>query len=177
MSKAQLAKVVARHPQILGCSIEQNLKPTTDWILGLGLSKAQLAKVVVGFPHILAYSLEQNLKPTANWILGLGLNKAQLAKVVAGHPQILGYSIEQNLKPKRKLLCTYFDLSAVVELVSKCPRVFSHSRQRLACRLHGLSAVNMTAKLPGALTLADSDYMRFVLRLTKPGALEQLVFT
>ncbi|CAJ1331163.1 unnamed protein product [Effrenium voratum] len=104
LSQAQLAKVVADFPQILGYSIEQNLKPTNlkptaNWFLGLGLSQAQLAKVVAGFPQILGCSIEQNLKPTAAWILGLGLSQDQLAKVVAGCPQILGYSIEQNLKP------------------------------------------------------------------------------
>ncbi|CAJ1392750.1 unnamed protein product [Effrenium voratum] len=99
LSQAQLAKVVAGFPQILGYSIEQNLKPTAAWILDLGLSQTQLAKVVAGCPQILGYSIEQNLKPTAAWVLGLGLSQAQLAKVVAGCPQILGYSIEQNLKP------------------------------------------------------------------------------
>ena len=44
---------MAGRPQTLGYSIEQNLKHTTDWILGLGLSKAQLAKVVAGHPQIL----------------------------------------------------------------------------------------------------------------------------
>ncbi|CAJ1344134.1 unnamed protein product, partial [Effrenium voratum] len=131
LSQAQLAKVVAAFPSILGFSIEQNLQPTTDWILGLGLSQAQLAKVVAGHPKILGLSIEQNLRPTADWIRGLGLSQAQLAKVVADHPHILSYSVEQNLKLKLELLSMESSELAVLELIAKCPRVFSYSYQRL----------------------------------------------
>ncbi|CAJ1445531.1 unnamed protein product, partial [Effrenium voratum] len=99
LSKAQIAKAVAFSPQLLGYSIEDNLKPTVGWFAELGLSKAQIAKAVASSPQLLGCSIEDNLKPTVRWFAELGLSKAQIAKAVASFPQLLGYSIEDNLKP------------------------------------------------------------------------------
>ena len=52
-----MAKVVARHPQVLGLSIEAKMKPTVAWLEDVGLNRAQVAKVVAGFPQVLGYSL------------------------------------------------------------------------------------------------------------------------
>ncbi|CAE7809086.1 unnamed protein product [Symbiodinium sp. CCMP2592] len=95
----EVAKVIATFPSVLGYSIEANLKPTVEWIKGLGLSQSQVAKVILGHPQVLGYSIEANLKPTVEWIKGLGLSQSQVAKVIATSPQLLGLSIEANLKP------------------------------------------------------------------------------
>ena len=46
LNTGQVAKVIAKSPQVLGLRIEANLKPTVEWIKGLGLSKSQVAKVI-----------------------------------------------------------------------------------------------------------------------------------
>ena len=99
LNARQVDKVVVTHPQVLSCSIEDNLKPTVDWIKGLGLKQTQVAKVVARLPAVLGYSVEDNLQPKVDWIKGLGLNQAQVAKVVVRLPSVLGYSIEANLQP------------------------------------------------------------------------------
>ena len=99
LSKMQVAKAVARYPQILSLSIDQNLNPTVDWFLGLGLSKMKVAKAVARYPQILSLSIDQNLNPTVDWFLGLGLSKMKVAKAAATYPQILALSIDQNLNP------------------------------------------------------------------------------
>ena len=108
LEQDQAAKAVAYFPQILGCSVEQNLKPTVKWLLDLGLSTDQVAKAVACFPRILGLSINENLKPTVQWLLDLGLSKDQVGKVVAGHSRILGYSITANLDPKIMKLQAYF---------------------------------------------------------------------
>ncbi|OLQ02641.1 Enhanced disease susceptibility 5 [Symbiodinium microadriaticum] len=112
----KVGQMVAKFPRVLGYSIEENLKPTVEWIKGLGLSQenlkptvewikglglsqAQVAKVMATSPSVLGLSIEENLKPTVEWIKGLGLSQAQVAKVIATSPSVLGYSIEENLKP------------------------------------------------------------------------------
>ena len=99
LTKTQVAKSVATHPPILGCSIDQNLQPTVQWLLDLGLSRSQVAKSVATHPPILGYSIDQNLQPTVQWFSDLGLTKSQVAKAVATFPPILGCSIDQNLQP------------------------------------------------------------------------------
>ena len=59
-------------PQLLGLSIEENLKPTAEWFLDIGLSQAQVVKVIAGSPSILGLSIEENLRPTVQWFSGHG---------------------------------------------------------------------------------------------------------
>ena len=99
LTESQVGQMVAKFPRVLGYSIEENLKPTVEWIKGLGLSQAQVGKVIVTFPQLLGLSIEENLKPTVEWIKGLGLSQAQVGKVIATKPQLLGLSVEENLKP------------------------------------------------------------------------------
>ncbi|OLQ01400.1 hypothetical protein AK812_SmicGene15874 [Symbiodinium microadriaticum] len=99
LSTVQVAKSIVRFPSVLGLSIEANLKPTVEWIKGLGLSPSQVAKVITSFPQVLGLSIEANLKPTVEWIKGLGLSQSQVAKVIATFPAVLGLSMEANLKP------------------------------------------------------------------------------
>ncbi|CAE7575596.1 unnamed protein product, partial [Symbiodinium sp. CCMP2456] len=99
MTTAQIAKAIARFPKLPDYSIDANLKPTVEWIKGLGLSQSQVAKVILVHPQVLGLSIEANLKPTVEWIKGLGLSQCQVAKVILVYPQVLGLSIEANLKP------------------------------------------------------------------------------
>ncbi|CAE7866016.1 unnamed protein product [Symbiodinium necroappetens] len=99
LSAEQVAKSIDRCPAVLGLSIQANLKPTVEWINGLGLSQLQVAKVIATRPQVLGLSIEANLKPTVAWIKGMGLSQPQVAKVIATRPQVLGLSIEANLKP------------------------------------------------------------------------------
>ena len=111
-----------------GMSIERNLKPKFQWLLGLGLTKSQVAKTVARFPPILGFSIEHNLKPTVQWLLDLGLTNIQVAKVVAGFPPILGCSIEQNLKPTvRWLLVLGLTDSQVAKVVAGFPSILGFS--------------------------------------------------
>ena len=95
----QVAKLITTSPQVLGLSIEENLKPTVEWIKGLGLNQSQVAKLIATCPSVLRYSIEANLKPTVEWIKGLGLSQSQVAKLIATFPPVLGLSIDANLKP------------------------------------------------------------------------------
>ena len=99
LTTVQVAKSMGRFPPVHHRSIEANLKPTVEWIKGLGLSQSQVARVILQRPQVLGLSLEANLKPTVDWIKGLGLSQSQVAKVIATCPQVLGYSMEANLKP------------------------------------------------------------------------------
>ena len=59
LTASQVAKVIATSPAVLGYSIEANLKPTVEWIKGLGLSRSQVAKVIAAFPRVLGLSMRR----------------------------------------------------------------------------------------------------------------------
>ena len=73
LSQAQVAKVIATMPSVLGYSIEANLKPTVAWLEDVGLSQPQVAKVIAAKPQVLGLSIEANLKPTVAWLEDVGL--------------------------------------------------------------------------------------------------------
>ncbi|CAE7709645.1 MTERF4, partial [Symbiodinium pilosum] len=128
MTRHDVAKVVASFPPVLGYSVEANLKPTVEWIKGLGLSQSQVAKVIATSPPVLGLSIEANLKPTVEWIKGLGLSQSQVAKVVASCPQVLGYSIEANLKPTVEWIKGLgLSQSQVAKVVASFPQVLGYS--------------------------------------------------
>ena len=120
--------MIARFPQVLGYSLEENLKPTVQWLRDLGLSKAEVAKVIARFPQVLSCSIDENLKPTVRWLRDLGLSKAEVAKVVGRHPPVLGYSIEENLKPTvRWLRDLGLSKAEVAKVIARFPQVLAYS--------------------------------------------------
>ena len=128
LSDSEIAKVLARCPQILGLSIENNVQPTLHWFSDLGLAKSQVVKAVARQPQILGLSIEQNLKPTVQWFSDLGLAKSQVAKAVATEPQILGFSIEQNLQPTIQwLLDLGLSKTDIAKGVASWPRLLGFS--------------------------------------------------
>ena len=167
LSQPQVVKVIAGFPQSLGYSIEENLKPTVQWFLDFGLSQAQVVKVIARCPQSLGYSIEENLKPTVQWFLDFGLSQAQVVKVIATHPQVLGYSIEENLKPKQALLEDAFGRSEAATLISKDPRIFSYSYERLDTRLTVLVERNETHLLTSAMRLTEATFARRFLHEPK----------
>ena len=128
LSTVQVAKSIVRFPSVLGLSIEANLKPTVEWIKGLGLSPSQVAKVITSFPQVLGLSIEANLKPTVEWIKGLGLSQSQVAKVIATFPAVLGLSMEANLKPTVEWIKGLgLSQSQVAKVIATCPAVLGFS--------------------------------------------------
>ena len=121
LTKSQVAKAVAKAPQLVGLSIEHNLTPTVQWFIDLGLSKSQVGKVVATHPPIICLSIHQNLNPTVQWFICLGLTKSQIAKAVATSPSIFCYSIPRNLNPTVQW---FLDLGFTKNQVAKAAAVF-----------------------------------------------------
>ena len=159
LSRQHVAKVVARHPPVLGCSIDGNLKPTVTWLEG-GLSREQVAKVVAGFPAVLSYSIDGNLKPTAAWLEDVGLSREQVAKVVAACPQVLGYSIENNLSRKVSLLQQFFSNEDICCMVVYLPPMLGLSYARLVRRMQVLQEHDCLQKLARVMALTDAKFAR-----------------
>jgi mTERF domain-containing protein len=87
LSSKDLKTVILTFPQILGLSIENNLKPKFAFLLGdqedgyvcddedfdCVLSKEELREFVIYQPALLAYSLERRLKPRLNQMEDTGI--------------------------------------------------------------------------------------------------------
>ena len=162
LSRSQVAKAVARFPEILCYSIEQNMEPTMQWFLNFGLSKSQFAKHVVGFPRIFSYSIEQNFQPKVQWLLALGVSKSELAKAIAAKPHILGLSIENVEAKVRWFQDLGFSKCQITKLVATCPSLLGlnigrNLEPKYALLLDSFGnheAVQLIAKYPPILALS-----------------------
>ncbi|CAJ1445532.1 unnamed protein product, partial [Effrenium voratum] len=122
LSKAQIAKAVASFPQLLGYSIEDNLKPTVRWFAELGLSKAQIAKAVASFPQLLGCSISTNMSPKVVFLL-THFSAAELATLIARFPQLLGYSFAR-LQARVSLLVARGRLLQLCQAMTLTPAAF-----------------------------------------------------
>eukprot|EP00439_Symbiodinium_sp_Y106_P002100 s2719_g1.t1 len=136
-------QVIATFPRVLGYSTEANMKPTVEWIKGLGLSQSQVAKLISQRPQVLGYSTEANLKPTVEWIKGLGLRHSQ-----------------SNLRAKYLLIQSFFPGRAAAELLARSPHLWSYRHARLEYRLRVLKSQGQLSKLAGAMTLGSDAFSR-----------------
>jgi len=93
------AKVFARHPQLFGLSLDKNLRPTCEYLEGLGVD---LGRALASNPTVLSLSLEQNIVPTVGYLESVGMRK--LGRVLTRMPSILGLTVAGNLQPKVEYL-------------------------------------------------------------------------
>jgi mTERF domain-containing protein len=160
LTEGQVAKALATFPPILGLSIEQNLKPTVQYLLDLGLTEGQVAKVLATFPPILGLSIEQNLKLTFGWLQGFGVQKVKFLKLLMGWPRLLGYSISNNFEPKAALLEELCSPKGARDIIAKNPEILRFSYKRLATRLIILIQRRETSKVYSAMSLTDEAFAR-----------------
>lgn len=63
-----IRNIIVSFPQILGLSVERNMRPKIQYLLqepssGAGLSKDELRQMITYQPAILAYSLSERIRP------------------------------------------------------------------------------------------------------------------
>ena len=75
--EAQLARVVAASPPLLYLSVDGNLAPKLDYLLGAtGLSVDELRDHVLRLPAIPSYSLERRYRPRVEACVAAGVDPA-----------------------------------------------------------------------------------------------------
>mmetsp|Transcript_15012 Transcript_15012/g.48154 ORF Transcript_15012/g.48154 Transcript_15012/m.48154 type:complete len:134 (-) Transcript_15012:7-408(-) len=92
MSDAQVAKVIARCPQMFGLSLDRKLKPLVYWLSEIGMSDAQVAKAIATCPSLCGLSLPSNLMPKVQLLHDVGFSDAQIASTLTVIPALLTYS-------------------------------------------------------------------------------------
>mmetsp|Transcript_15019 Transcript_15019/g.48168 ORF Transcript_15019/g.48168 Transcript_15019/m.48168 type:complete len:134 (-) Transcript_15019:9-410(-) len=92
MSDAQVAKVIARCPQMFGLSLDRKLKPLVYWLSEIGMSDAQVAKAIATCPSLCGLSLPSNLMPKVQLLRDRGFSDAQIAGTLTVFPALLTYS-------------------------------------------------------------------------------------
>ena len=120
LSRPKLGALVASYPQVLGLSLEQNVRPTVEFVRGLGVAPA---KAFGRHPSLLGLSIERNLRPSADYLQSLGVD---LSKAVAKNPTILSLNIDRNVMPTVAYLRT-LGMRRIGRVLTQQPSILSLS--------------------------------------------------
>lgn len=125
-----IKKIIMRQPQILGYTVESNLKSHVAFLHSLDIPDAKIGQIVAAAPSLFSYSVENSLKPTVRYLLEeVGIKKNVLSKVVQLSPQILVQRIDTSWNARLKFLTK--ELGAprenIVKMVTKHPQLLHYS--------------------------------------------------
>lgn len=166
-----LVKIILKQPQILGYTIENNLKPHIDFLRGLGVPDSRLGKIIISDPSLFSYSLELSLKPRVRFLTEeVGIKRTDLAKVVILGPQILRQPAEA-MKFRLEFFSKELGASKdeLVKMVTKHPQLLHYSiKDGIQPRINFLRSigindagiVKLLTRLPQILSLSVENNLR-----------------
>jgi mTERF domain-containing protein len=163
MDRGKLGKVIAGFPPILAYSIEENLKPTVEYLAQeCGMDRGKLGKVIAGFPPILGLSIEGNLIPKVEYLMhDLGMDREALHHILQTFPSLLGSTVHDNMQPKVDILL-HMNRTRVETLgqdLVTSSRLFSYSlEERIGPRIRLLHSSSLT--LGAMLTCGDEVFSK-----------------
>ncbi|GAB2229746.1 hypothetical protein Droror1_Dr00013999 [Drosera rotundifolia] len=150
ISKKTIGKVLTRCPNILGCSLEDNLRPTAKYFSSMG---ADVTVIVQRCPQILTLSIESNLRTMTEFFLEKGYSMKEIAMMIQRSPLLYTFSLSKNVLPKWEFFVSMG--YARSELV-KFPHYFSLSlERRIKPRYALMKACGLRWSLGYLLTLTD----------------------
>lgn len=166
-----LVKIILKQPQILGYTIENNIKPHIDFLRGLGVPDSRLGQIITANPSFFSYSLELSLKPKVRFLTEeVGIKRTDLGKVVILGPEILRQPAEA-LKSRLEFLSKELGASKgnLVKMVTKHPQLLHYSiTDGIQPRINFLRSIGMNeadivkvlTRLPQILSLSVEKNLR-----------------
>ncbi|XP_031254716.1 transcription termination factor MTERF5, chloroplastic-like isoform X2 [Pistacia vera] len=103
LSGDSIGKVLTRFPRIVCYSVEDNLRPTAEYLKRLGVN---VAIVVHRFPAILCCSIEGHLKLVTKFFYERGFRVEEVSYMVSRFPNLCGLSLTESLIPKWEFFLT-----------------------------------------------------------------------
>ncbi|KAI5674721.1 hypothetical protein M9H77_15085 [Catharanthus roseus] len=156
-----IRKIIMRQPQILGYTVESNLKSHVAFLHSLGIRDSKIGQIVAAAPSLFSYSVENSLKPTVRYLLEeVGIEKKDLGKVVQLSPQILVQRIDSSWNTRLKFLTKELGAprESIVKMVTKHPQLLHYSiEDGLRPRIEFLRSIG----------LQNSDILKVLTSLTQ----------
>ncbi|CAL5349021.1 unnamed protein product [Camellia sinensis] len=106
LSAESVGKILTRCPHIISYSVEDKLRPTTEYFRSLGVDVALLLH---RSPQTFGLSIEANLKPVTEFFLERGYNIEDVATMISRYGALcillacwiyFGYSLDERIKPR-----------------------------------------------------------------------------
>ncbi|XP_052207494.1 transcription termination factor MTERF9, chloroplastic [Diospyros lotus] len=142
-----IRKILLRQPQILGYTVENNLKSHVAFLGSLGIPDSRIGQIITVTPSLFSYSVENSLKPTVRYLLEeVGIKKSELSKVVQLSPQILVQRIDSSWTTRFNFLTKELGAprDSIVKMVTKHPQLLHYSiEDGLLPRINFLRSIGM----------------------------------
>ncbi|KAI3835845.1 hypothetical protein MKX03_007453 [Papaver bracteatum] len=142
-----IKKILLRQPQILGYTVEKNMKSHVAFLTDLGVPDARIGRIITAAPSLFSYSVEQSLKPTARYLVEeVGIKRNDLGKVVQLSPQILVQRIDNTWNTRFCFLSKELGAprESIVKMVKKHPQLLHYSiEDGILPRINFLRSIGM----------------------------------
>ncbi|CAA2995713.1 transcription termination factor MTERF9, chloroplastic [Olea europaea subsp. europaea] len=156
-----IRKMILRQPQILGYTIENNLKSHVAFLGSLGIPESRIGQIITTTPSLFSYSIDNSLRPTVKYLLEeIGIEKTDLSKVVQLSPQILVQRIDSTWNARYNFLTKELGAprESIVKMVTKHPQILHYSiEDGLFPRINFLRSIGMR----------NSDILKVLTSLTQ----------
>ncbi|KAL2473102.1 Mitochondrial transcription termination factor family protein [Forsythia ovata] len=156
-----IRKIILRQPQILGYTVENNLKSHVAFLGSLGIPESRIGQIITATPSLFSYSIDNSLRPTVKYLLEeIGIEKDDLSKVVQLSPQILVQRIDNTWNTRFNFLTKELGAprESIVKMVTKHPQLLHYSiEDGLLPRINFLRSIGMR----------NSDILKVLTSLTQ----------
>ncbi|KAL2932581.1 Transcription termination factor MTERF9 chloroplastic [Bienertia sinuspersici] len=156
-----IKKILLRQPQILGYTVDNNMKSHVAFLLDLGIPDSKIGQVISAAPSIFSYSLDNSLKPTVRYLIEeVGIKKSELGKVVTLSPQILVQRVDISWNDRYDFLSQELGApkESVVKMVTKHPQLLHYSiEDGLLPRINFFRSIGMQ----------DSEILKILTSITQ----------
>ncbi|RYR45380.1 hypothetical protein Ahy_A07g031217 isoform A [Arachis hypogaea] len=154
-------RILVRQPQILGYTVENNLKSHVAFLAGLGIPSSRIGQIIAVAPSLFSYSVENSLKPTVRYLVEeVGIKERDLGKVIQLSPQILVQRIDVSWNTRYMFLAKELGApkDSIVKMVTKHPQLLHYSiDDGLLPRINFLRSIGMK----------NSDILKVLTSLTQ----------
>lgn len=150
-----IRKSIIRCPRILVCSVEDQLKPTFEFLKEFGFVGPN--RITSQTTVLLVSSVELTLKPKVDYMLTLGFKRNDVVNMVLRSPGLLTFSIDKNFRPKVE----YFlkEMNGNLGELKKFPQYFSFSLEgKIKPRHRLLVEHGFSLSLSEMLKVSDGEF-------------------
>ncbi|KAF3435197.1 hypothetical protein FNV43_RR22284 [Rhamnella rubrinervis] len=158
-SAESIGKILTRFPQIMRCSVEDKLRPASEYFRSLGA--VDLNALFCRAPQTLGLSVEAHLKPVTNFFLERGYSMEEVGTMISRFRNLYTISLAKNLVPKWEFFLT---MNYPRHELVKFPQYFGYSlEQRIKPRYALMKECGVVLPLSKLLS-SSSDYFHKALK-------------
>lgn len=165
VSDKGVSRILSHCPNIISYSVEDKLRPTTEYFRSMGVDVALL---LYRCPQTFGLSIEANLKPVTDFFLERGYTIEEVSTMISRYGSLYTFSLPNNMIPKWEFFLT---MGYPKNELVKFPQYFGYSlEQRIKPRYAIVTGCGVKLLLNQVLSLSDAEFDKVLKRKLKKKA-------